>query len=116
MASLGGRSLAHTGGTLDKLEAIPGFRSDLPLARFVRQVRDVGIAVSADTTRLAPGDRPPARAARRDRHRARAPGWSRHRSMSAAIAGGAGAVHVDVKAGPGGCCGRRGRGPRDRRS
>src|SRR5947209_19979735 len=41
---MSGRGLGHTGGTLDKLESIPGFRVELPVAEFVAQVRDVGIA------------------------------------------------------------------------
>ena len=57
VASVGGRALGHMGGTVDKLEAIPGFQAELPLGRFVRQVRDVGIAVTAHGSRLAPGDR-----------------------------------------------------------
>jgi len=52
-----GRGLGHTGGTLDKLEAIPGFRVDLPVARFVELVRDVGAGLIGQTDRLAPADR-----------------------------------------------------------
>jgi pyrimidine-nucleoside phosphorylase/thymidine phosphorylase len=52
-----GRGLGHTGGTLDKLEAIPGFRVDLPLERFVELVRDHGLALIGQTARLAPADR-----------------------------------------------------------
>ncbi len=104
VASLGGRSLAHTGGALDKLDAIPGFRSDLPLARFVRQVRDVGIAVSADTGRLAPGD-DRLRDLRDATGTVPAPGLVAASVMSVAIAAGAGALQVDVKAGPGGLVG-----------
>jgi pyrimidine-nucleoside phosphorylase len=54
---ISGRGLAHTGGTLDKLEAIPGFRVDLPLARFERQVAKHGFALIGQTTDLAPADR-----------------------------------------------------------
>ena len=45
VATMASRGLGHAGGLIDKLEAIPGFDADLPLARFVRQVRDTGIAV-----------------------------------------------------------------------
>src|SRR6202521_146975 len=44
---LSGRALAHTGGTLDKLESIPGFTVDLEPERFIKQVDEVGIAVAA---------------------------------------------------------------------
>ena len=53
---LSGRGLAHTGGTLDKLESIPGMRVDLSLDEFVSQVRDIGIAVSGQTQELVPAD------------------------------------------------------------
>jgi pyrimidine-nucleoside phosphorylase len=52
-----GRGLGHTGGTLDKLEAIPGFRVALSLERFEQIVRDVGVAVVGQTDELAPADR-----------------------------------------------------------
>ncbi|HET9554663.1 MAG TPA: thymidine phosphorylase [Anaeromyxobacteraceae bacterium] len=52
-----GRGLGHTGGTLDKLEAIPGFRTDLPVERFVELVRDLGLALAGQTARIAPADR-----------------------------------------------------------
>src|SRR5262245_37558700 len=54
---ISGRGLGHTGGTLDKLEAIPGFRVDLDLDRFVRQVRELGVCLIGQTERLAPADR-----------------------------------------------------------
>jgi pyrimidine-nucleoside phosphorylase/thymidine phosphorylase len=54
---ISGRGLGHTGGTLDKLEAIPGFRVDLPVERFVELVRDVGAGLIGQTARLAPADR-----------------------------------------------------------
>jgi pyrimidine-nucleoside phosphorylase/thymidine phosphorylase len=54
---ISGRGLGHTGGTLDKLEAIPGFRTDLAPERFVELVRTVGCAMGGQTARLAPADR-----------------------------------------------------------
>ncbi|MEZ4221177.1 MAG: thymidine phosphorylase [Polyangiaceae bacterium] len=54
---ISGRGLGHTGGTLDKLEAIPGYRVDLDAKRFERQVRDTGLAIIGQTARLAPADR-----------------------------------------------------------
>src|SRR5512140_1980096 len=54
---ISGRGLGHTGGTLDKLEAIPGFRVDLPVDRFRELVRDVGACLIGQTARLAPADR-----------------------------------------------------------
>jgi pyrimidine-nucleoside phosphorylase len=54
---ISGRGLGHTGGTLDKLEAIPGFQTDLSLTRFRQVVRDVGCAMIGQTTEIAPLDR-----------------------------------------------------------
>src|SRR3990170_3344093 len=56
VAKLSGRGLAHTGGTLDKLEAIPGLRTDLEPEAFERQVEEVGLAVAAPTADLVPAD------------------------------------------------------------
>lgn len=57
VAKMSGRGLGHTGGTVDKLESIPGFQAALPPAQFVEQVRRVGAAVVAQTGDLAPADK-----------------------------------------------------------
>ena len=54
---ISGRGLGHTGGTLDKLEAIPGFSVDLSIARFRELVRDVGTCMIGQTAELAPADK-----------------------------------------------------------
>jgi thymidine phosphorylase len=54
---LSGRGLAHTGGTLDKLEAIPGFNSSLSAEQFVAQLEEVGCAICAAGSGLVPADR-----------------------------------------------------------
>jgi pyrimidine-nucleoside phosphorylase len=56
VAKMCGRGLGHTGGTLDKLESIPGMRVSLSLAGMRRQVEQVGIAVCGQTAELAPAD------------------------------------------------------------
>jgi pyrimidine-nucleoside phosphorylase len=56
VAKLSGRGLGHTGGTLDKLESIPGLRTDLSPEVFERQVERVGCAVAAQTDDLVPAD------------------------------------------------------------
>jgi pyrimidine-nucleoside phosphorylase len=57
VAKLSGRALGHTGGTIDKLEAIPGFNAALSLDAFVRQVERVGCAIAAQTQALVPADK-----------------------------------------------------------
>ncbi|MBE7448028.1 MAG: thymidine phosphorylase [Kofleriaceae bacterium] len=52
-----GRGLGHTGGTLDKLESIPGFRVDLDVERFAAQVGQLGVCLIGQTERVAPADR-----------------------------------------------------------
>ena len=56
VAKLSGRGLGHTGGTLDKLESIPGLRTDLEPAAFERQVDEIGCAVAAQTANIVPAD------------------------------------------------------------
>src|SRR5262245_12174240 len=53
---MSGRGLGHTGGTLDKLESIPGFRVELSLDEFVSQVRNVGLAIIGKTADIVPAD------------------------------------------------------------
>jgi pyrimidine-nucleoside phosphorylase len=54
---ISGRGLGHTGGTLDKLEAIPGFRTELSIDEIQRAVRHRGLALAAQTPEIAPADR-----------------------------------------------------------
>jgi len=54
---MSGRALGHTGGTLDKLESIPGFRTSLSTEEFTQQLAEHGLAFIGQTDRLAPADR-----------------------------------------------------------
>jgi pyrimidine-nucleoside phosphorylase/thymidine phosphorylase len=54
---ISGRSLAHSGGTLDKLEALPGFRTDLSLLEFRDTLEKVGVALIGQTAEIAPADK-----------------------------------------------------------
>jgi pyrimidine-nucleoside phosphorylase len=54
---MSGRSLGHTGGTLDKLEAIPGFRTSLSLAEAAEQIERIGCALIGQSGEIAPADR-----------------------------------------------------------
>ena len=57
VAKMSGRGLGHTGGTLDKLESIPGLTVDLTVEDFIRQVKEIGLAVVGQTGHLAPADK-----------------------------------------------------------
>ncbi|MEK8127476.1 pyrimidine-nucleoside phosphorylase [Paenibacillus filicis] len=57
VAKMSGRGLGHTGGTVDKLEAIPGFQVERSTDQFLQQVRDIGIAVVGQSGNLTPADK-----------------------------------------------------------
>ena len=57
LGKMSGRGLGHTGGTLDKLESIPGYRTELTVDEYVAQVRDVGVAIIGQTGDLVPADK-----------------------------------------------------------
>lgn len=57
MAKMSGRGLGHTGGTIDKLESIPGFNVNIEEKKFIKQVNDIGIAVVGQSGNLVPADK-----------------------------------------------------------
>jgi pyrimidine-nucleoside phosphorylase len=54
---ISGRGLGHTGGTLDKLEAIPGFKTNLSMAEYIEVIREAGLVLIGQTPEIAPADR-----------------------------------------------------------
>ncbi|MEU4220543.1 thymidine phosphorylase [Actinoplanes sp. NPDC026623] len=97
---LSGRGLGHTGGTLDKLESIPGWRAALSNDEFVRQLQDVGAVVCAAGDGLAPADRK-LYALRDVTGTVEAIPLIASSIMSKKIAEGTGALVLDVKVGTG---------------
>lgn len=57
VAKMSGRGLGHTGGTVDKLEAIPNFRTELTPDEFIKQVNNIGLCIVGQTGELAPADK-----------------------------------------------------------
>lgn len=100
VGKLSGRALAHTGGTIDKLEAIPGVRTELSPGAFVAQVQRIGCAIAAQSDRIVPADK--RLYALRDRT-ATVPciGLIAASIVSKKLAGGANAYVFDVKCGSG---------------
>jgi pyrimidine-nucleoside phosphorylase len=100
VVKLSGRGLGHTGGTLDKLDAIPGMRTELSGEEMIAQVEAIGLAVCAQTTNLVPADK--AMYALRDVTATVGDiALIASSVMSKKLAGGAGAILLDVKTGSG---------------
>lgn len=100
VAKMSGRGLGHTGGTVDKLESIPGFNIAMPIEKFVENVNSINIAVVGQTGDLAPADKK-LYALRDVTATINSVPLIASSIMSKKIAGGADAIVLDVKYGDG---------------
>lgn len=57
VCKMSGRGLGYTGGTIDKLESIPGFRTDLNTSEFIKQVKNIGVSIVGQNKNLVPADK-----------------------------------------------------------
>ncbi len=99
-AKLSGRGLGHTGGTIDKLESIEGFRTSFTTDEFYRQVNEIGIVIAGQSGELAPADKK-LYALRDVTATVRSIPLISSSIMSKKIASGAGKILLDVKCGNG---------------
>jgi len=100
MAKMSGRGLGHTGGTLDKLESIPNFRIALTEEEFLKQVKEISIAVVGQTAEIAPADKK-LYALRDVTGTVESIGLIASSIMSKKLASGASHILLDVKVGDG---------------
>ncbi|HEY4717783.1 MAG TPA: thymidine phosphorylase [Anaerolineales bacterium] len=100
VGKMSGRGLGFSGGTLDKMESIPGFRTDLTKEEFLRQLKEVGLVLTGQTSDLAPADGK-LYALRDVTGTVPAPPLIASSVMSKKLAAGANRIVLDVKVGTG---------------